>query len=86
MNEDKSAPNIYIHSDELAGAIEQAKDAAPNETIGFMLGKVREWEGQTYVVIERLVTAETDSTETTTKFKLKSLGKVAGEIGNDDES
>ena len=84
MAETEPVSEVYIRKDALAEAIEQAKKAVPDETIGFMLGKVREWEKRTYVVIERLVTAETDSTKTTTKFKTEALGKVAGEIRDDE--
>ena len=84
MAETEPVSEVYIRKGALAEAIEQAKKAVPDETIGFMLGKVREWNERTYVVIERLVTAETDSTKTTTKFKMESLGKVAGEIRDDE--
>jgi len=84
MNGKKTVADVYIQRDVLNEAIGLAKDAAPKETIGFLLGKVREWEDNTYVIIDRIITAATDSTETTTKFKMESLGKVADEI-NDDE-
>lgn len=84
MVDKKSVSEVYIHKNALSEAKEYAKRAAPNETLGFMLGKVKEWKGQKYVVIERIVTAETDSTQTSTKFKTESLGKVADEIMDDE--
>ena len=39
-----------------------------------MPGKVRELNNKIYVVVERMVTSETDSTETTTRFRMESIG------------
>lgn len=76
--------DVYIKEKALHDAVERAKKASPNETIGFMVGRVRKYGGKIYAVAERSITSEDDSSATHTRFKIESLGKIAAQIKNNE--
>ena len=76
------SPDVYIRKDALRAILKQSRNAAPKETIGFMVGHVRRCNEKACAVVERAITSDDDSTETSAKFKTESLGKIAAGIGD----
>lgn len=50
------------------------------EVMGLMLGEVRTWKGQTYVLVRDVVTSDLDATSVSVKFDSGGLEKLFGKL------
>jgi proteasome lid subunit RPN8/RPN11 len=50
------------------------------EVMGLMLGEVRTWKGQTYVLVRDVVTSDLDATSVSVKFDSGGMEKLFGKL------